>query len=91
MSYQFVIGIDISKHSFDIAILLADSPENIFHNAFSNDENGFKDLMIFAPPWFVAHETVSFLTTHNRDYLRPDNKELLFFRFVCHEPGQGGR
>jgi len=48
MSYQFVIGIDISKHSFDIAILLADSPENIFHNAFSNDENGFKDLMIFA-------------------------------------------
>jgi len=48
MSYQFVIGIDIAKHSFDIAILLADSPENIFHNAFSNDENGFKDLMIFA-------------------------------------------
>ncbi len=47
MSYQFVIGIDIAKHSFDIAILLADSPENIFHNAFSNDENGFKDLMIF--------------------------------------------
>lgn len=47
MRYQFVIGMDISKHSFDMAILLADSPENIFHNAFSNDENGFKDLMIF--------------------------------------------
>ncbi|MCX6313612.1 MAG: four helix bundle protein [Sphingobacteriales bacterium] len=41
------------------------------------------------PPWFVAHETVSYLTTHNRDYLKPDNKELLFFRFVSHEPGQG--
>jgi len=37
----------------------------------------------------VAHETVSFLTTHNRDYLRSDNKELLLFRFVSHEPGQG--
>jgi len=47
MKYQFVIGMDISKHSFDMAILLADSPENIFHNAFSNDENGFKDLMFF--------------------------------------------
>ncbi len=47
MSYQFVIGLDISKHSFDMAILLADSPDNIFHKAFSNDENGFKDLMVF--------------------------------------------
>ena len=53
MSYQFVIGMDISKHSFDMAILLADSPENIFHKAFSNDENGFKDLIIF------ANETIS--------------------------------
>jgi transposase len=48
MKYQFVIGMDISKHSFDMAILLADSPEDIFHSAFSNDENGFKELMVFA-------------------------------------------
>ncbi len=47
MKYQFVIGMDISKLSFDMAILLADSSENVFHNVFSNDENGFKDLMIF--------------------------------------------
>lgn len=44
---------DISKHSFDIAILLADSPEKVFHKTFSNDDNGFKNLMVF------LNETIS--------------------------------
>src|SRR5260221_6348134 len=47
MNYQFVIGMDISKHSFDLAILLADSPKNIFHNAFNNDVKGFNEMMNF--------------------------------------------
>lgn len=48
MKYQFVIGIDISKHSFDMAILSVNNPENIFHHAFSNDANGFEDMLHFA-------------------------------------------
>jgi len=47
MKYQFVIGIDISKPSFDVAILSVSNPENIVHNAFSNDANGFDEMMRF--------------------------------------------
>ena len=48
MHYDYVIGMDISKHSFDVAILSTDKPEAIFHNAFSNDAKGFDEMMIFA-------------------------------------------
>lgn len=47
MQYQYVIGMDISKHSFDMAILSTINPEEIFHNAFSNDPKGFEDMMSF--------------------------------------------
>jgi transposase len=47
MQYQYVIGMDISKHSFDMAILSANSPEDIFHSAFSNDAKGFEEMMNF--------------------------------------------
>jgi transposase len=47
MKYQFVIGIDISKHSFDMAILSVNNPENIFHNAFTNDVSGFSEMISF--------------------------------------------
>jgi len=48
MRYQFVIGIDISKHSFDTGILSVSNPENIFHHAFSNEANGFEEMLHFA-------------------------------------------
>ena len=47
MIYRHVIGMDISKHSFDVTILSIKNPEAIFHNAFSNDEKGFDELMRF--------------------------------------------
>ncbi len=47
MQYQYVIGMDISKHSFDVAILSTNNPEEIFHNAFTNDANGFEEMMNF--------------------------------------------
>ena len=47
MSYQHVIGMDISKHSFDMAILSTSNPDEIFHNAFSNDTKGFDEMMMF--------------------------------------------
>lgn len=47
MDYQYVIGMDISKHSFDMAILTTSNPEVITHRAFSNDEKGFDEMMIF--------------------------------------------
>lgn len=48
MSYQFVIGIDISKHSFDAAIFSVDNAENIYHKSFTNDRNGFNELIVSA-------------------------------------------
>ncbi len=47
MHYQYFIGMDISKHSFDMAILSTSSPEEIFHSAFSNDTKGFEEMMSF--------------------------------------------
>ena len=47
MYYQYVIGMDISKHSFDMAIHSPNSPEEIFHNVFSNDTKGFDQMMLF--------------------------------------------
>jgi len=47
MNYQFVIGMDISKHSFDVAVFSADNTENVSHKSFTNDENGFKELLVF--------------------------------------------
>jgi transposase len=47
MSYQFFIGMDISKHSFDVAIFAVDNSDNVSHKSFSNDENGFKELLVF--------------------------------------------
>jgi transposase len=47
MYYEYVVGMDISKHSFDVAILSANNPEAIFHNAFSNDGKGFDEMMRF--------------------------------------------
>jgi transposase len=38
---------DISKHSFDMAILSTNNPEEIFHNAFNNDAKGFEEMMSF--------------------------------------------
>jgi transposase len=48
MNYQFVIGLDISKHSFDVAIFSANNAENVYHKSFTNDESGFKELLKFA-------------------------------------------
>jgi transposase len=47
MRYQFIVGMDISKHSFDMAILESSSPENVFHHVFSNDLKGFNEMMEF--------------------------------------------
>ena len=47
MSYQFVIGMDMSKHSFDMGFLSTNSPENIVHHAFNNDIKGFNQMMGF--------------------------------------------
>lgn len=38
---------DISKHSFDVAIFSVKNAENVYHNAFTNDESGFKELLKF--------------------------------------------
>jgi len=62
MHYQFVIGMDISKNSFDMAILSVSNPEAIFHNAFDNDAKGFEKMM-------------SFITTAMPDY---DSGKALF-------------
>ena len=47
MQYQYFIGMDISKHSFDMAILSTNSPDEIFHRVFSNDSKGFEEMIGF--------------------------------------------
>jgi transposase len=47
MQYQYVIGMDISKHSFDMALLSANQLDSILHHSFSNDDHGFRDMMAF--------------------------------------------
>lgn len=56
MSYQFLVGMDISKHSFDMAILSTNSAENIVHNVFSNDEKGFTEMMIFINETIISFD-----------------------------------
>ncbi len=48
MNYQFIIGMDISKHSFDVAMFSANNAENVYHKSFTNDESGFNELLKFA-------------------------------------------
>lgn len=38
---------DISKHSFDVAIFSANNAESVYHKSFTNDESGFKELLKF--------------------------------------------
>lgn len=56
MSYQFLVGMDISKHSFDMAILSTNSAENIVHNVFSNDEKGFTEMMSFINETIISFD-----------------------------------
>ena len=52
-----IVGIDISKATFDAALLLG---ERIRHAAFSNTEAGFKQLLI----WLAKHRTDSATPMH---------------------------
>lgn len=56
MSYQFLVGMDISKHSFDMAILSTNSAENIVHSVFSNDEKGFTEMMSFINETIISFD-----------------------------------
>ena len=56
MIYQFLVGMDISKHSFDMAILSPSNAENIVHNAFSNDEKGFIEMMSFINETIISFD-----------------------------------
>lgn len=47
MQYQYFIGMDISKHSFDMAILSLNNPDEILHSSFRNDTKGFEEMMRF--------------------------------------------
>lgn len=61
MNYHFVVGIDISKHSFDAAFLSTENPDSISHGAFSNDANGFKEMLAFinkAMPGFIISKAI---------------------------------
>lgn len=44
MSYQFVVGIDVSKATIDVAVLSILHPELIHHDKFANNTAGVKDL-----------------------------------------------
>ena len=47
MHYQFVIGMDVSKHSFDMAILSNSNLDDVIHKVFMNNATGFSEMMSF--------------------------------------------
>lgn len=47
MKYRFFVGIDVSKSTFDVAVLSRDNNQQITHQAFSNDENGIHEMVAF--------------------------------------------
>jgi transposase len=47
MKYQFFVGIDVSKLTFDVACLSAQSSQTITHNVFNNDADGITAMVDF--------------------------------------------
>ena len=45
MTYQFSVGIDVSKATIDVVVLDNTQAEVIHHGKFSNDETGAKQLL----------------------------------------------
>lgn len=47
MKYKFIVGIDVSKSTFDVAALSCDNSQIIAHQAFSNDAKGMEAMSDF--------------------------------------------
>ena len=47
MKYKFYVGIDVSKLTFDVALLSADNDQQTFHHVFTNDEKGMQAMEFF--------------------------------------------
>jgi transposase len=60
MSYKFVVGIDVSKATVDVAVLSILQPELIHHDKFANDADGVNNLFDWLKniPDFYEHQTI---------------------------------
>ena len=60
MSYQFSVGIDVSKATVDVAMLSNTQPELVHHNKFANSEAGVNDLFnwLINIPGFNEKQTI---------------------------------
>jgi transposase len=55
MKYRFFIGIDVSKLTFDVAVLGSDKSQVITHQSFSNDVKGIKGMTDFLRKTFSGY------------------------------------
>lgn len=55
MKYKFFVGIDVSKLTFDVALLHKGNEQQTFHHVFSNDEKGMQAMVVFLKETFVDY------------------------------------
>lgn len=72
MHYKLFAGIDISKDSVDVVILVADTPDQYNHQVFSNDYTGFEQML----KWIISMTSISwndilFCCEHTGLYTHP--------------------
>jgi transposase len=70
MSFTNFIGIDISKHSFDLALIKENSPEKILTAKFSNTHKGIVALEQFIRKQDLVKQQILFCIEHTGLYCR---------------------
>jgi transposase len=65
------IGIDVSKHTFDLALIKNNDPGQIMQKLFSNNITGFKNLTVWMKQQLVCYENTVFCIEHTGYYSKP--------------------
>lgn len=65
------IGIDVSKKTFDLALIKDNDPSQIMQKVFSNNIDGFKNLTAWMKQQLVCYEDTVFCIEHTGYYSKP--------------------
>jgi len=72
MNYQLFVGIDISKLTIDVATLVNGIKDDIKHNQFNNDAEGFDKMLKWIQEMYsFGHDEMVFLLEHTGIYALP--------------------
>lgn len=65
------IGIDVSKDTFDLALIKNNDPGQIMQKLFSNNITGFKNLTVWMKQQMICYEDTVFCIEHTGYYSKP--------------------